>query len=182
MTCYHNDPPLQIQCPDRFTNRIVELEYPTVLDALFGQGVFVIFKKGDMFCVQEGCDSVNEILLTKEQLLLLAEEVKALAEDERGSVDSSQDGKGHYSTQLHAEVERNVSCREAVIEYLEWVVKSHGPEEPVGHVDGHGQFTILLGKAGELLEQARNHPDPFFLKSLILCRPDIDWLRCSRIE
>ena len=56
-----------------------EVEFDSVLEALDQSDVFKIYKFKDGFEIIEQCDSVFGLSVTKEQLLILADEIRELA-------------------------------------------------------------------------------------------------------
>ena len=56
-----------------------EVEFDSVLEALDQSDVFKIYKFKDGFEIIEKCDSVFGLSVTKEQLLILADEIRELA-------------------------------------------------------------------------------------------------------
>lgn len=51
----------------------------TMLEIMEECRVFTVYKEGDEFEIVESCDQYFRVNLTKEQLLALADEIKALA-------------------------------------------------------------------------------------------------------
>ncbi len=59
---------------------IENVEYENMLDVMLRRQIFNIEKSGKMFKMIEECDRYFKVEITKEQLLALADEIKAFAE------------------------------------------------------------------------------------------------------
>lgn len=59
--------------------KIEDTDYESILDALSDERVLTLSKAGEAFELTEACDSYFTVTLTKEQLIALADEIRAKA-------------------------------------------------------------------------------------------------------
>ncbi len=57
-----------------------ENEYSSILDGLAGEAIFTIEKVPEGFLFVENCDNYFQTILTKEQMIKLSDEIRALAD------------------------------------------------------------------------------------------------------